>query len=34
METDTCKRYGLGRTNAAGEDLIHWTEINDLCWVN
>ena len=34
VETDTCGRYGLGRTNAAGEDLIHWMEINNLCWVN
>ena len=23
VETDTCGRYGLGKTNAAGEDLIH-----------
>ena len=34
METDTCGRYGLGRANAAGEDFIHWMEINNLCWVN
>ena len=32
--TDTCGRYGLGRTNAAGEDLIHRMEINNICWVN
>ena len=34
VETDTCGKYGLGRTNAAGEDLIHWVEINNLRWVN
>jgi len=34
VETDTCGRYGLGRTNAAREDLIHWMEINNLWWVN
>ena len=34
VETDTCGRYGLGRPNVAGEDLIHWMEINNLCWVN
>ena len=34
METYTCGRYGLGRRNAAGEDLIHWMEINNLCWIN
>ena len=33
VETDTYRRYGLGRTNAAGEDLIQWMEINNLCWV-
>jgi len=34
VETDTYGRYGLGRTNAAREDLIHWMEINNLWWVN
>ena len=29
--TDTCGRYGLGRTNVTGEDLLHWMEINNLC---
>ena len=34
VETNTCGRYGLGRTNAAGEDLSHWMEISNLCWVS
>ena len=34
VETNRCGRYGLERTNAAGEDLSHWMEISNLCWVS
>ena len=32
--TNSCGEYGIGRTTAAGRDLINWMEGNGLCWIN
>ena len=34
VETETCGRFGIGKMNDAGRDLISWMEINGLCWIN
>ena len=34
VETETCGRFGIGKMNDAGRDLISWLEINGLCWIN
>ena len=34
VETETCGRFGIGKLNDAGRDLISWMKINGLCWIN